>query len=719
MQNSWKWGVALIVGLFAIGIFYSDKQSLDTEMTLTAPKAPLSPKSFTYHGITVQDPYSALKDESYPLVDDEEVLAYLRAENDYFEAHMSPYRTLVDSIFEELKGRLKEDDASVPVKDGNYLYSWRFEEGAEYRLWVRTSLTGNNEEIILDENARAEEHEFFTNGGMDVSPDHTLLAWSEDLNGSERFTMHVKNLATGDMLGDEIPETLNAPVWAEDGNAFFYLEINEHWRPYRVKLHRLGTSTEDDPVIYEEKDGSFFVGLGKSQSREFIIISTGDHVTSEVRIVPAHDPLAQPVLIAARKKGLEYYVDHGNGRFFIRTNDTHKNFRIVTAPENDPIYDNWQELVPGSDKHYLRGMVSFGSFLALQERVGGLDQIRIRAHDGGEHFIEFPESAYAVSIGHNPEADTRSLRLNYESMVTPDTVFDYHLDDQRLETLKIQEIPSGYDASNYKTERLMATARDGVQVPVSIVYHKNFPLDGSGKLHLYGYGAYGFGIPPRFSTARLSLLDRGFAYAIAHVRGGDEMGYQWYQDGKLFKRTNTFHDFVDVARFLIEENYTKTGNISISGGSAGGELMGYVANSNPELWRVVVAHVPFVDVLNTMLDDSLPLTPIEWPEWGNPITDKAAFEYILSYSPYDNITAQDYAPMLVTAGLNDPRVTYWEPAKWVARLRATKTDDNLLLLKTNMGAGHRGKSGRFDSLNEVAEEYVFILKAFGMAIPDG
>lgn len=682
---------------------------------MSAPVADVEAVEISCHGITVSDPYAWLRDPGYPDVRDRRVLDYLAAENAYFKAAMAPHEGLTEDIFQELKARLKEDDSSVPVKDGDYLYQWRYQQGAQYKTWLRVPVPGGAEEIILCEPDRAADHEFFVVGGVSVSPDHKLLAWSEDTDGSERFTMRVRDIASGEVLGDEIPNTIGAAVWAAGGDSFFYLEVNDNWRPYRVRLHRLGGDRASDRVVYEEKDGSFFISIGITQSRAYVTITTGDHVTSEVRLVPADSPDSEPILIAGRETGHEYYVDHAGDRLFIRTNDEHKNFRIATAPADAPGRENWTALMAPSDRQYIRGLTAFRNFLVVQERNDGLDQIRVRLANGDEHFVQFPEPAYRASLGDTREFDVDGFRIDYESMVTPDTVYDYRLADRTLVTRKVQEIPSGYDPSQYVTKRLMAGARDGTRVPVTVVHRKDFTIDGTGRLHIYAYGAYGLGMPPNFSSRRLSLLDRGFAYAIAHVRGGDEMGYHWYEQGKLFQRTNTFNDFVDVARHLIAEGYAGAGNISISGGSAGGSVMGHVANSNPELWRAIVAHVPFVDILNTMLDDSLPLTPIEWPEWGNPIADRKVFEYILSYSPYDNIAARNYPAMLVTAGLNDPRVTYWEPAKWVARLRATKTDRNLLVLKTNMGAGHRGKSGRFDRLREVAEEYVFILKAFGLA----
>lgn len=686
---------------------------------MSEPKPPIAarkPQRSTHHGIELEDPYAWLRDPGYPEVTDPEILGYLKAENAYFEAVMAPRSDLTEAIFEELKGRIKEDDASVPAKDGAFLYHWRFAPGAQYRTWLRKPLDGGAEAVILDEPALAEGQEFFRLRDLEVSPDDRLLAWSADSDGSERFVIHIKDLASEAPVDAPIPNTSGTVAWSADSKTLLYVELNENLRPFRVRAHVLGQTAGEDRILYEEADDGFFVHLGQTQSRAYLVIAAGDHVTSEIRVLPAADPFAEALVIAPREAGHEYDLDHAGELFFIRTNDRHKNFRVVTAAVANPGREHWQELIAPSDRHYLRGLAAFKDLLVVQERIDGLDQIRLRRHDDGEaHYVAFPEATYAAGLGENREFEVESLRLVYESMVTPRTVFDYDLSARRLETRKVQEIPSGYDPARYTSERLLATARDGTEVPISLVMPKDFPRDGSAPLHLYGYGAYGLGMPPGFSTARLSLLERGFAYAIAHIRGGDELGYHWYEAGKLDRRTNTFNDFVDCARHLIAEGYAAEGGISISGGSAGGELMGAVANSDPQLWRAVAAHVPFVDVLNTMLDDSLPLTPMEWPEWGNPIIDKAAFDLIRSYSPYDNVEAQAYPAMLITAGLNDPRVTYWEPAKWAARLRATKTDDNLLLLKTNMGAGHGGKSGRYESLHEVAEEYTFVLMAFDKA----
>ena len=450
------------------------------------------------------------------------------------------------------------------------------------------------------------------------------------------------------------------------------------------------------------------MSIGRSQSRAFALITTGDHATNEVYLLPIDEFAAAPALVSPRSTDRQYNVDEREGTLYIRVNDTHPNFRVVTAPVSKP--GDWTELIAGDDRHYIQSITTFENLLVVEERVDGLSQIRQRDYaSGAERYIAFPEASFVAGLSHNPEYCVDRMRIGYESMVTPNTVYDYHIAEDRLETLKVREIPSGYDASKYATERLMAPSRDGTLIPVSVVYRRDFVKDGSGPLHIQGYGAYGYAFPPGFSANRLSLLDRGFACAIAHIRGGDDLGYRWYLDGKLEKRTNTFNDFVDVTRFLINQGFAARGRVTAAGGSAGGELMGAIVNQAPELYGAVAAHVPFVDVLNTMLDGTLPLTPGEWSEWGNPIEDKAAFDLIRSYSPYDNVTAQAYPPMLVTAGLSDPRVTYWEPAKWVAKLRATRTDMNMMLLKTNMGAGHGGKSGRYVSLEEAAEEYAFLI----------
>ena len=686
------------------------------------PVADQRPHTYTHHGITIEDLWHWLRDKGYPTVDAADVLAYLVAENEYFQEMMSPYQELTDTIFREIKAREQPDLSSVPWKRGNWYYQWSYQEGSQYRVWRRWAVGGSDTQeapptrpqTILGEPALARDCEYFRLGSVSVSNDGSLLAYSTDTNGSERYRIVVKDLGTGEILKDEIEDTRGSAVWAADDTSFFYTVVDANWRPWQVRRHVLGEPVKQDAVVYEETDPGFFVNVSSTTSREYIVVATSDPVTSEVRLIPASDPDSGPVLVSPRRVGHEYSVDHQGDRFVIRTNDTHRNARLATSPANDPTESSWMPLLEASDSHYIRAAEAFQDFIAVEERIDGLDHIRLIDRAGKSTFITFPESAYAARISTNPEFETSSLRLEYTSMVTPITVFDYHVDTNELEVRQIQQIPSGYDSSEYVTERVWIAARDGAQVPVSTVRRKDTPLDGTAPLYLYGYGAYGHAIPPWFSSRILSLLDRGFIFAIAHVRGGDDLGYHWYEAGKLDKRTNTFNDFVDVARGLIELGYGTEGRVAISGASAGGQLMGAVVNQAPQLWGAVIAHVPFVDVLNTMVDDTLPLTPIEWPEWGNPIADKAAFELIRSYSPYDQLQSRDYPPVLVTAGLNDPRVTYWEPAKYVAKLRALKTDDNLLLLKTNMGAGHGGRSGRYDRLYEVAEDYTFILASMGL-----
>jgi oligopeptidase B len=676
---------------------------------MTAPVASQRPHTFTHHGITLEDPWYWLRDPGYPKVKNKEILSYLKEENRYFEAHMEAQQPLVDTLFREMKGRIQEDDSTVPQKDGEWLYWSTFEKGQQYRRHYRKPAAGGEDQLILDQNELAKGRDYFQLSEIVISPNGKLMAYAYDGDGSERFEVHFRDLISGKDLPDVIEDTLSSLVWSADSQGLVFGLANENWRTDSIRYHRLGDDPEKAKVLYQEPDIGFIVDVDLSAQEDWIIIEAGDQVTNESRLIPAADPTAQPILVSARQVGREYSIDLRDGTLFILTNDDHVNFRIATATLEKP--SDWKTLIPGSDRHYLTDVGLFKDFFVTEGRIDGLDQIQIHRYDSpiqAEPII-FPESSYTTELSSNPEFDTPSLRIEYESMVTPETVFDYHVSEKRLEKLKVQTIPSGYDASQYQTERIRITARDGVQVPVSILMKKGFKMDGSQPLHLYAYGAYGLATPPDFAANRLSLVDRGFAYAIAHVRGGDDLGYQWYLDGKLQKRTNTFNDFVDAAKGLIEKRYTSKSLITASGGSAGGELMGAVVNQASELFGAVVAHVPFVDVLNTMLDDSLPLTPGEWPEWGNPITDQAAFEFIRSYSPYDNITAKAYPPMLVTGGLNDPRVTYWEPAKMVAKLRALKTDKNLLLLKINMGAGHGGKSGRYDHLHENAEEMAFIL----------
>lgn len=685
------------------------------------PKPPVAatrPHSFSVHGVTIDDPWAWLKDPGYPQVTDKDVLAYLEEENAYFEKVIAPLKPLSERLFKEMRGRIKEDESTVPQKDGDWIYWTDFETGGEYPRWwrkpVRAKEDGGEDQLILDEPALAAGKEYFRLGAFSVSPDGKYLAYAVDDNGSERFEVRVKDLETGELLPDTIPGMLSEIVWTADSAGFLYGIANEQWRTDNARWHKLGEPVEKDVELFKEADEGYRVAVGETSSRKWLVIATGDHVTSEVYLLPADDPSVPLRCVSPRKPGREYDVDEHDGTLFIHTNDVDPQFRLVTARIDNP--GEWVERIGPSKHFYMTGVDCFADFFIVEGRENGLDQIELHRYDPAiaPVRLRFPEASYVAGLGDNPEYDVDKLRLSYESMVTPGTVQDYDVATGAITTLKVQEIPSGYDAGKYRTERLNIAARDGTQVPVSIVYPRDFPRDGSGKLYLYAYGAYGYAIPPGFSTSRMSFLDRGMAFAIAHIRGGDDLGQQWYLDGKLEKRWNTFHDFVDVAKGLIERGFTHKGGIAIAGRSAGGELMGAVVNSDPDLWGAVVADVPFVDVLNTMLDESLPLTPGEWPEWGNPVEDAQAFELIRSYSPYDNVKPQAYPPMFISGGLNDPRVTYWEPAKWAARLRATKTDDNVLVLKTNMGAGHGGKSGRWESLKEAADEMAFVLWQLGV-----
>ena len=699
------------------------------------PKAQRRPQTFALHNYVVEDPYAWLKDPEYPKVNDSEILQYLNDENAYFDEFFAPHSGLVNTLFEELKARKPEQDESVPFVENNFSYQWRFAKGAQYRTWYRseslTPLTDQNVQwqTLLDENTLAEGHEYFRLGALSVSPDGQKLAYSVDTNGSERYQLHTIQIASGEVLTKSIENCAGEPVWNANSDGFIYLIVNDQWRPNKALMRNLHTAdpAADDAVVFEETDESFFLSADLSQSQQLVFLHSGDHVTTEVRYVPRTNLLAAPQLISQRSTAHEYYADHQgddaqSGRLLIRSNLRQANFDLYQLALDDSAGKpstrldpaNWQNILAGDERTYLTNHLVFREHLFVEARIDGLDQMMVVAQNGESHLIEMPEESYSLGFGTNADYGAKFLRLGYTSMVTPNTVYDYDLETRVLQQRKVQQVPGGYEAKNFVTRRLMATARDGTQVPISLVQRHDTPVDGSAPLYLYGYGAYGHAIPPAFSSNIISLLDRGFTFAIAHIRGGDDLGYHWYTQGKLEQRTNTFNDFVDCAKHLIETRYVAPGRIAIGGGSAGGELMGAVVNQAPELFGSVAAHVPFVDVLNTMLDAALPLTPMEWPEWGNPIDDAEAFSFIQSYSPYDQVSAQDYPPIMVTAGLNDPRVTYWEPAKWVAKLRHVKTNENVLVLKTNMGAGHGGQSGRFTALKELAEEYAFFLLTLGI-----
>ena len=687
---------------------------------LVPPNAEKRPVTFTRHGHVRTDEYAWLRADNWqevmrnPSALDPEIRAYLEEENAYFAAQMADTDPLQETLFREMRGRIKEDDWTVPAPDGPYAYATRYIEGGQHQLFVRTPRDGGPEEVLLDGNALAEGRAYFRIGGVSHSPDHTKLAWAHDDAGSEFYLLSVRDLATGHDLADQIADTSGGAVWSADGGHLFYVRLDANHRPSRVYRHRLGTPASDDVLVYEEADPGFFVGLGKTQSRRFIVIHAHDHETGEARLIPADAPEAEPVLVAPRERGVEYSVDEGNGTLFILTNLDAKDFRIVTAPVESPGRESWTDLVPHEPGRLILGHDVLARHLVRLERVEGLPRIVVRRlADGAEHAIGFDEQAYSLGLMGGYEFDTDWLRFTYSSMATPARVFDYQMETRERVLRKEQEVPSGHDPSLYVTRRILAPAADGELVPISLLYRKETPLDGSAPCLLYGYGAYGIVIPAAFSVSRLSLVDRGFVYAVAHIRGGKDKGYAWYESGKRARKANSFSDYIAAAEHLVAEKITSRGRIVAQGGSAGGMLMGAVANMAGDLFAGVIAVVPFVDVLNTMLDETLPLTPPEWPEWGNPAESAEDYHAILAYSPYDNVEAKAYPPLLVMAGLTDPRVTYWEPAKWVARLRALKTDDNLLLLRTNMEAGHAGAAGRFDALKETAIEMAFALKVTG------
>ncbi len=692
-------------------------------MTAKPPVAKQIPSASTHHGQTRTDPYAWLKDENWqqvmhdPSALQPDIHAYLEAENSYTATMLESTERLQVALFNEMKARMKEEDSTVPEPDGSYLYYQRYDLGSQYPIFCRRpKADGSAEQVMLDGNREAKGQSFFRVASSRHSPDHRRLAWSVDRNGSEFFTVHVRDLETGTDLPDRIDNAQGDVAWANDGMTLFYTVLDEHHRPYRVYRHRLGDDPKRDALVYEESDPGFFLGIDQTESRRFIVIVSHDHTTSEARVIDADAPDGAPTLIAPRERDVEYDVGHWGDRFIFRTNAGAEDFKITWAPVASPGREHWRDIVPAQPGCLVRAMAIFRNWLVRLERVDGLPRIVVRSmDDDSEHTIAFDEEVFSLATGNGYEFDTDNLRFTYSSLATPERTYDYDMKRRTRVLRKEQEIPSGHDPSRYVVRRLMARSHDGVNVPVSVLHARSTPIDGTAPLLLYGYGAYGISIPAAFSPHRLSLVDRGFVHAIAHIRGGTDRGYGWYRAGKLMKKKNTFLDFAAAAEALIRERYTGAGNIVAHGGSAGGMLMGWEANERPDLFKAIIADVPFVDVLNTMLDDRLPLTPPEWQEWGNPIVDRAAYDYILSYSPYDNVRRQAYPHLLALAGLTDPRVTYWEPAKWVARLRAAKTDDNLLLLRTNMQAGHAGAAGRFDRLKETALIYAFILKVFGRA----
>lgn len=694
-----------------------------TKTSQATPVAPRRPHSFTRHGITVSDDYAWLKDPNWqevlrdPSVLDPDIRTYLEAENAYTESVLGHTAGLQKTLIAEMRGRIKEDDSSVPSPDGAYAYFRKFREGGQHELFGRMPRHGGESEIILDGDELAARHDYFKFGGARHSPNHKLEAWSADVKGSEYFTIRVRDWANGKDLDDLVDETDGGVVWSADSNAFFYVKLDDNHRPMQVWLHRLGTPQADDLLVYEEQDAGWFTHIHESTSGRFCVIAGGDHETSEQRLIDLSDITAPSRLVAARENGVQYSLaDRGDELFILTNADGAIDFKIVTAPLTAPERANWRDLIPYRAGVYVMDIDLYAGHLVRLERANALPAIIIRdLNTNSEHAIAFDEAAYSLDTMGSYEFDTTNLRFSYSSMTTPSEVYDYDMTSRERTLRKRQEIPSGHNPADYITTRIMAKSYDGAEVPVSILHRKDLKRDGKAPLLLYGYGSYGMAMPASFSSNRLSLVDRGFVYAIAHIRGGSDKGWGWYLDGKRKKKTNSFDDFSACARALIAEKYTGEKRIVGHGGSAGGMLMGAVANRSGELFAGIVAEVPFVDVLNTMLDDSLPLTPPEWPEWGNPIESADDFRTILSYSPYDNVAAKNYPAILAMGGLTDPRVTYWEPAKWIARLRATMTGGGPVLLRTNMGAGHGGASGRFNRLDEVAIAYAFALWAVGLA----
>lgn len=695
------------------------KQSVVTSHT--PPKAQQRPVKITHHGITRMDPYAWLRAENWQEVLKDpsrlsaDIRAHLEAENAYQEALMAGTRELQEILFAEMRGRIKENDSSVPMRDGPFAYGLAFRQGGEHPRFFRTPRAGGEEEILLDGDAEAEGKEYFQFTSPTNSPNHRLFLWGYDDKGSEFYTLRVRRLSDKRDLDDRIENAGGCGPFNAESSGFYYVLLDENHRPSKVFFHSLGEDQSQDRLVYEERDPGFFVSVSGSPLDDWIFISVYDHETSECYILPANDDEAKPRLVAPRETGVQYSLEPAGDEFFILTNvDGAKDFKIMSATVSDPSRTNWREVVPHEPGRLILSIVAFKDFLVRLELKDAFPRIVVRDRKSNEeHIIAFEEEAYSLGLIGAAEYDTEICRFSYSSMTTPTQEFDYNLRTQERVLLKTQEVPSGHNPDDYVTRRLMAPAPDGELVPISLLHHRDLKLDGSAPCLLYGYGAYGITIPASFRTNPLSLVDRGFVYAIAHVRGGKDRGQTWYDDGKREKKINTFTDFIACARHLVKKNYTSADRLVAEGGSAGGLLMGAVANMAPEDFCAIVAAVPFVDVLNTMLDASLPLTPPEWPEWGNPITSKEDYETIAAYSPYDNIRAQPYPMILALAGLTDPRVTYWEPAKWVARLRDFNTGQKPIMLKTNLDAGHAGASGRFSRLEEVALSYAFVLHAVG------
>jgi len=688
--------------------------------------APKKPVSDTRHGITRTDDYAWMRAENWqamfkdPTLLDAELRRHLEAENAHMDAAMADTKALQKQLFAEMKGRIKEDDSSIPMKDGPFAYGTAFVTGGEQPRYFRIPRDADHKDesqrhLLLDGDKEATGKDYFRLAGIDHTPDHAFGLWGYDDKGSEYFTLRIRDLSTGEDLADVIENTGGGGAWAPDGRSFFYTLQDENHRPSKVFHHVVGQPQSEDRLVYEEKDPGYFMGVGGSLLDDFIYLDIHDHETSEYRILSTKDLTAEPMLVAERVEGIEYSLTEGGDVFYILTNDGDaKDFKIVEAPVTAPGKENWKEVVAHVPGRLILNHMAFARYLIWLQRRNGLPEIMIRDRlSGEEHSIAFAEEAYALGLQGAAEYDTDVIRFSYSSMTTPTQLFDYNMATRERVLLKTQEVPSGHNPDDYVTRRVLAPSHDGIDVPVTLLYRKDTPLDGSAPCLLYGYGAYGISIAAGFNTNCLSLADRGFVYAIAHIRGGKDKGFAWYEDGKMEKKENTFKDFIAAADHLVKQGFTSYDRIIAEGGSAGGMLMGAIANMAPEKFAGIIAAVPFVDVLNTMLDDTLPLTPPEWGEWGNPIESLEEYNWIAAYSPYDNVGQKPYPPILALSGLTDPRVTYWEPTKWIAKLREKAPDAGPYLLKTNMAAGHGGKSGRFQRLEEIAFEYAFAVKVAG------
>ena len=682
--------------------------------TIKPPIAKKEPKVLKIHGYEITDNYAWMRDRKAK--DNPEIIKYLEAENAYTESHMGKHKEFVDSLYKEMLGRIKQTDLSVPYKLGEYWYFTKTEEGKQYPTYLRSKTRdGADPEVLLDQNKMAEGFKFFSIGSFEPSDDGNLLVFSTDNTGYRQYTLQIKDLRTGKILPEKI-ERVTSQEWSADGKYLFYAQEDPvSKRTDKIYRHTVG-STGDDELVFEEKDVLFGVSIGRSRDKKMFFINSGAATMNEYRYLAADNPLGDWKVLSPRREAHEYSATFDNGQFYIVTNKDAENFKVVRAPANDPGESNWVDFIPHNPAIKIEGISFFKNYAIVSELENGLEYLKVMDLKTRRAPVRIPtaESVYTMDLAFNPEHDTPIVRYSYSSMITPATTFEYDLAKRTSTAIKVQEIPSGYDKAQYETTRVWATARDGVKVPISVMMKKGTKLDGKSPMLLYAYGSYGASMTPNFSTARLSLVDRGMIYAIAHIRGGSELGERWRQEGRMFKKVNTFNDFVDSAKWLIANKYTSSDRLVIQGGSAGGLLMGAVVNQAPELFKASIAQVPFVDIMNTMIDETLPLTTGEWIEWGNPRDDKKAWDYMYSYSPYDNVKPLNYPNMLIEVSLNDSQVPYWEGAKWAAKLRDMKTGDNTILLKTNLGAGHGGASGRYDRLKEIAFDYAYALTQVGI-----